>query len=166
MDAALRILHNVLGTVDEDLEGVTDVQSEIGAQIETHWQTTVAMDDAHIADNIGIHGSLDVQRSATGRTWEGNRNGPKVLAVFERLVGLLSSGRYVTLLLLVVLHTRLLIGTAEKPKYARPSQLADFAMNNGPWPIIRRAIYRVILESRVRPTDVTPIILTATDYWR
>lgn len=97
MDAPLWILHNLLGTFDEDLEGVADVPSEIGAQVKTHRQTIVAVDDAHIVDNIGIHGSLDTQRSTSCRTGKGNRNGSKVLAVFERLVGLLFSSRYVKL---------------------------------------------------------------------
>jgi len=95
MDATLWILHNVLGAVDEDLEGVADVQSEIGAQTEAHRQTTVAVDDAHTGDNTGLHGSLDAQRSASGRAGKGDRHRPEVLAVFERLVGLLSGGRYV-----------------------------------------------------------------------
>jgi hypothetical protein len=34
--ATFWILHHVLGVVDEDLEGVADVQSEVGAQIEAH----------------------------------------------------------------------------------------------------------------------------------
>jgi len=95
MDAALWILHNVLGTVDEDLEGVADVQGEVGAQTEAHRQTAVAVDDAHTGDNTGLHGSMDAQRSASGRTGKGDRHRPEVLAVFERLVGLLSGGRYV-----------------------------------------------------------------------
>lgn len=65
--ATFRILHNVLGVTDEDLEGITDVQSEIGAQTEAHWQAAVAMDDADTSDSIGLYGILDAQRSAPGR---------------------------------------------------------------------------------------------------
>lgn len=59
MDPSLRVLHHVLGVADEDLAGVVNVPGEVCAQIETDRQTAVAMDDAHIDDNSGVHGSLD-----------------------------------------------------------------------------------------------------------
>lgn len=59
LDASFWILHNVLRTVNEDLEGVVDVSSKIGSQAETHWQTVATMDDADIGHNISVHGSLD-----------------------------------------------------------------------------------------------------------
>lgn len=61
MDASLWILHNVLGAVDEDLEDISDIPSEIGAQTEIDRQTVVAVDDADFGNNISVHGSLDIQ---------------------------------------------------------------------------------------------------------
>lgn len=93
--ASLRVFYNVLGSVDEDVEGVVDVQSEIRAQTKTHRQTVVAVDDANTGNNIGVHGSLDAQRSSAGRTRRGDGDETEILAVSERLVGLLSGGWYV-----------------------------------------------------------------------
>lgn len=95
MDASLRVLHNVLGVADEDLESIADVQGQVGAQAEAHGQTTVAVDDADPSHHSGVHGRLDAQRSASGRDGRGDGHEAEVLAVFERLVGLLSGGRYV-----------------------------------------------------------------------
>lgn len=60
MDASLWVLYYLLGIVNEDLEGVIDVQSKISTQIKAYRQTAVAMDDTYIVDNIGIHGIMDV----------------------------------------------------------------------------------------------------------
>lgn len=95
MGASLWVLYYVLGAVDEDVEGVLDVQSEICTQTKTHRQTIIAVDDADIGNNIGVHGGLDVQRSSTSRTRRGDGDETEILAVFERLVGLLSGGWYV-----------------------------------------------------------------------
>lgn len=92
VDATLRVLHNVLGAVNEDLAGIVDLQGEIGAQIKVDWQTTVAVDDTDTSDNTCVHGVLDVKRPASGRPGKGTGNGTEILAVFERLVGLLSGG--------------------------------------------------------------------------
>lgn len=95
MDASLRVLHNVLGAADEDLEGIADVQGQVGAQAEAHGQTAVAVDDADPGHHSGVHGRLDAQRSASSRHGRGDGHEAEILAVFERLVGLLSGGRYV-----------------------------------------------------------------------
>lgn len=95
VDAPLRVLHHVLGAVDEDVEGIADVQGEIGAQAQAHRQTTAAVDDANPGDRDGVRGRLDAQRPAPGRAGQRNGNRTEVLAVLERLVGLLSCGRYV-----------------------------------------------------------------------
>lgn len=81
MDTTLRLLHNLLGTVDEDLESVTDVQGEVCTQAEAHRQTTVAVDDTDTDDSAGVHGVVDAQRPATNGT--DNGYGAEVLAVFE-----------------------------------------------------------------------------------
>lgn len=100
VDAALRVLHHVHGAADEDVAGVAHVPRQVRAQAEAHRQAAAAVDDAHTDGGAGVHGRVDVQRPAAGRAGEGRGRRAPVLAVLQRLVGLLSGGRYVRCLLL------------------------------------------------------------------
>lgn len=93
VDPALRVLHHVLGAADEDLAGVAHVPRQVRAQAEAHRQTAAAVDDAHTDGRAGVHGRVDVQRPAARRAGEGRGRRAQVLAVLQRLVGLLSGGR-------------------------------------------------------------------------
>lgn len=83
MDASFWVLHNVLSVADEDLEGIADVQGQVGAQTEAHGQTTVAVDDADPSHYSGVHGCVDAQRSASSRNGRGDGYEAEILAVFE-----------------------------------------------------------------------------------